>query len=115
LGEGSKHILPIAASLAERTKADLQTLCVFNEGDEEPADAGQSTIERFFAEANATCGPFQRLHGGVGEEVVEYAGRNKADLVAITTSIGSGGDPKLTDTAEFIIRNAPCPVLCVKP
>ena len=115
LGEDSKHILPIAASLANKTKAELQTLCVFNEGDEEPADGGLSTIERFFTEANSSCGKFQRLHGGVGEEVVEYAGRNKADLVAITTSLGSGGDPKLTDTAEFIIRNAPCPVLCVRP
>ncbi len=115
LNENSKHILPIAASLASKTKAELQTLCVFNEGDEEPADGGESTIQRFFAEANATSGKFQRLHGGVGEEVVEYAGRNKADLVAITTSLGSGGDPKLTDAAEFIIRNAPCPVLCMKP
>src|SRR6185369_5742737 len=114
LGEGSKHILPIAASIAAKTKAALETLCVFNEGDEEPADGGLSVVEGFFAEAQGKCGKFQRLHGGGGEEVVEYAGRNKADMVAITTSIGSGGDPKLTDTAEFIIRNAPCPVLCMK-
>jgi nucleotide-binding universal stress UspA family protein len=113
LGEGSKHILPIAASIAGKTKAELETLCVFNEGDEEPADGGQSIIERFFSEAGCKCGKFQRLHGGVGEEVVEYAGRHRADLVAITTSLGSGGDPKMTDTAEFIIRNAPCPVLCM--
>ncbi len=115
LSESSKQILPIAASLAVKTKADLETLCVFNEGDEEPADGGQTVIERFFAEANASSGKFRRLHGGMGEEVVEYAGRHKADLVAITTSLGSGGDPNLTDTAEFIIRNAPCPVLCVRP
>jgi len=114
LGEGSKHILPIAASIAAKTKAALETLCVFNEGDEEPADGGLEVVHRFFSEAKANCGKFQRLHGGVGEEVVEYAGRNKADLVAITTSIGSGGDPKMTDTAEFIIRNAPCPVLCMR-
>ena len=115
LAEPSKHILPTAGSLAMKTKAEMETLCVFNEGDEEPADGGKSTVERFFSEANAKCGAFKRLHGGVGEEVVEYAGRHKADLVAITTSLGSGGDPKLTDTAEFIIRNAPCPVLCMKP
>src|SRR6266403_1939788 len=36
LAEESKRILPIAASLASKTKADLETLCVFNEGDEEP-------------------------------------------------------------------------------
>jgi nucleotide-binding universal stress UspA family protein len=115
LAEDSKQILPVAASIASKTKADLETLCVFAEGDEEPADGGQSVIERFFAECDATCGKFKRLHGGVGEEVLEYAARHKADLVAITTSLGSGGDPNFTDTAEFIIRNAPCPVLCVRP
>jgi nucleotide-binding universal stress UspA family protein len=117
LREESKHILTIAASIAKRTKATLETLFVFNEGDEEPADGGQATLERFFTEADASdlFGKFRRLHGGVGEEVVEYAGRHKADLIAITTALGSGGVPQLTDTAEFIIRNAPCPVLCVRP
>lgn len=115
LSEDSKHILPMAASLAKKTRSELETLCVFNEGDEEPADGGQSIIDRFFSECDAACGKFQRLHGGVGEEVLDYAVRNKADLIAITTSLGSGGDPNLTDTAEFIIRNAPCPVLCMRP
>jgi nucleotide-binding universal stress UspA family protein len=115
LAEDSKRILPIAASLATKTKATLETLCVFNEGDEEPADAGKSTLDRFFAEVDCACEESTRLHGGVGEEVIEYAGRNRADLIAITTAIGSGGAPNFTDTAEFIIRNAPCPVLCVRP
>ena len=115
LAEDSKRILPIAASLASKTKAKLETLCVFNEGDEEPADGGKSTLDRFFAEVDCPCEDYKRLHGGVGEEVIEYAGRNKADLIAITTAIGSGGAPDFTDTAEFIIRNAPCPVLCVRP
>jgi nucleotide-binding universal stress UspA family protein len=115
LREESKDILRVAGAIANRTKADLETLCIFNEGDEEPADGGRAILERFFAEANATLGKFRRLHGGVGEEVVEYAGRHKADLVAITTSLGSGGDANLTDTAEFILRNAPCPVLCMRP
>ena len=114
LREESKHILTVAASIAQRTKSSLETLCMFNEGDEEPADGGRSTIERFFKEAGCAAGKFHRLHGGVGEEVVEYAGRHKADLVAITTALGSGGDPNLTDTAEFIIRNAPCPVMCMR-
>jgi len=114
LREESKHILSVAAAIAGKTKADLETLCIFNEGDEEPADGGKAILQRFFTEAGSACGKFRRLHGGVGEEVVEYAGRHKADLVAITTTLGSGGDPKLTDTAEFILRNAPCPVLCVR-
>jgi nucleotide-binding universal stress UspA family protein len=107
----------LAASIAKRTKAKLESLCVFGEGDEEPADGGQATLERFFAEADASdyFGKIKRLHGGIGEAVVEYAGRNKADIVAMTTSLVSGGAEGITDTAEFIIRNAPCPVLCVRP
>lgn len=117
LAENSKKILPLAASIAKRTKAKLESLCVFGEGDEEPADGGQATLERFFAEADASdyFGKIKRLHGGIGEAVVEYAGRNKADIVAMTTSLCSGGAEGITDTAEFIIRNAPCPVLCVRP
>src|ERR1700694_2002195 len=115
--ESSKQILPLAASIAKRTKAKLEALCVFDEGDEEPADGGRATLERFFAEANASdsLDKIRRLHGGVAEAVVEHAGRHKADLVAITTELCCCGDDRMTDTAEFIIRNAPCPVLCVRP
>ena len=117
LTENSKQILPVAAAIASRTKAKLEALCIFGEGDEEPADGGRATLERFLAETGAS-GSFdtiRRLHGGVAEAVVEHAGRKKADLVAITTALCSGGDAGLTDTSEFIIRNAPCPVLCVRP
>ncbi len=117
LGGHSRRILPVVCSIARRTKANLETLCVFNEGDEEPADGGQARVESFFAEAEASdcLGKIRRLHGGLAEAVVEYAGRHKADLLAITTALGSGGDPKLTNTSEFILRNAPCPVMCVRP
>src|SRR5712691_2162091 len=117
LAEHSKHILPVVSSITRRTKAKLEALCVFNEGDEEPADGGQATLERFFAEAGASesFGKIRRLHGGVGEAVVEHAGRHKADLVAMTTALCAGGASGVTDTAEFILRNAPCPVLCVRP
>src|SRR5437762_4380675 len=98
LAGDSKQILPVAVSIARKTKAKLEALCVFNEGDEEPADGGRATLDKFFAEVNATdsVGEFRRLHGGVGEEVVEYAGRHKADLVAFTTSLGPTGDANFT-------------------
>ena len=117
LTENSKHILPVAASIAARTKAKLEALCVFGEGDEEPADGGQGTLERFLSETGAgeRFDKISRLHGGVADAVVEHAGRKKADMVAITTALCSYGDAGLTDTSEFIIRNAPCPVLCVRP
>src|SRR5215471_10845307 len=34
LAENSKKILPLAAAIAKRTKAKLESLCVFGEGDE---------------------------------------------------------------------------------
>src|SRR6266480_3625078 len=110
LAESSKQILPLAASIAQRTKATLEALCVFDEGDEETADGGRATLERFFAEAGASesLDKIRRLHGGVGEAVVEHAGRHKADLVAMTTALCSSGNAGITDTAEFILRNAPC-------
>ena len=117
LSEKSKSILPVTTAIAGKTKAKLDTLCVFAEGDEEPEDGGKALLQRFFEEAGATelFGKVRRVHGGVAEAVVEHAGRHKADLIAITTTLCCGGDERLTGTAEFIIRNAPCPVLCVRP
>ncbi|HVS21796.1 MAG TPA: universal stress protein, partial [Pyrinomonadaceae bacterium] len=48
LAEHSKHILPVAASIAHRTRAKLEALLVFDEGDEQPADGGRATLQRFF-------------------------------------------------------------------
>src|SRR2546428_10688156 len=100
LSEQSKQVLPVAASIAERTKAKLEVLCVFGEGDEQPADGGQATLERFFHEAGATekFERFSTLSGGVGEAVGENAGRPKTDLVAITPAVWSGGKTDLTAT-----------------
>ena len=117
LREESRAILPIAAAMARKTGAQLEAVCVFGEGDEQPADGGQSTLERFFAEADASdfISRFHTVRGGVAEGVVDYASRHNADIVAITTALCCGGNREITDTAEFIIRNAPCPVLCIRP
>ncbi len=80
-------------------------------------ERGREILTNFFTEANALSlfGVVVRATGGVGESVVEEATAMQTDLIAIATSICCGGNPELTDTAEFIIRNAPCPVLCVNP
>jgi nucleotide-binding universal stress UspA family protein len=117
LHEESRAILPITVSIAKRTGASLRTLLMFGEGDVQPADGGRETLARFFAEAGAShVQPRAELvEGGVGDALIEYASVMEADLIAITTAIGNGGDATNTDVAEFIIRNAPCPVLCVHP
>lgn len=117
LKEESSTILPTATAIARGTGAKLEAICVFGEGDEQPADGGQATLERFFAAAGASdyLGRFDTVRGGVAEGVIDYAARHNADILAITTALCCGGDANMTDTAEFIIRNAPCPVLCVRP
>jgi nucleotide-binding universal stress UspA family protein len=116
LTDCSSKILPLAASIAHKAGAALHTLCVFGEGDIRPAD-GTGTLQKFFREAEASdlLGKVETVTRGVGEAVIEFASLREVDLIAFTSTICNGGDPTLTDTAEFIIRNAPCPVLCVHP
>jgi nucleotide-binding universal stress UspA family protein len=116
LAEHTRGILPTAASIAHRTGAQITALCVFDEGDVQPADGGRATLQKFFAEAGVREASWgcETVRGGVAEAVVEYAESNEVDLIATTTALCSGGDPEMTATAEFIIRNAPCPVLCVR-
>jgi nucleotide-binding universal stress UspA family protein len=50
------------------------------------------------------------------EEVVKLAARTDADLIVIGTAVHSslfGGSAVLGSEVERVIRNAPCPVLCV--
>ena len=50
------------------------------------------------------------------EEIVRLATRMEADLIVIGTAIHNslfGGSPVLGSEIERVIRNAPCPVLCV--
>jgi nucleotide-binding universal stress UspA family protein len=114
----SKAILPITASIARKAEAEIETMIVFGEGDVRPSpDRKKEILEGFFAEAGASglLGLIESARGGVGEALVEEATTKQTDLIAFTTALCSGGDPRHRDTAEFIIRNAPCPVLCVNP
>lgn len=116
LTENSRAVLEVAASIARKTGAALEAVCVFGEGDEQPADGGRKIMEEFFAKANASeyFGDFETLRGGVADALVDYAEARDADLIAITTALCSGGDTSMTGTAEYIIRNAPCPVLSMR-
>lgn len=117
LAPDSRMILPAAALIARATGARLDVLCVFGEGDEQPADSGRERIRRYFDEADVAdqLGEVTIARAGVADAVVGYAAASETDLLAITTTLCCGGDPKMTDVAEFIIRHAPCPVLCIRP
>ena len=49
-------------------------------------------------------------------EIVRMAAEKEADLVVIGTNVHAslfGGTPVLGSEIERVVRNAPCPVLCV--
>ncbi len=50
------------------------------------------------------------------EEIVRLAAKTDADLIVIGTSVNAslfGGTPVLGSEIERVVRNSPCPVLCV--
>jgi nucleotide-binding universal stress UspA family protein len=50
------------------------------------------------------------------EEIVRLAAETDADLIIIGTNVHSslfGGTPVLGSEIERVVRNSPCPVLCV--
>jgi nucleotide-binding universal stress UspA family protein len=50
------------------------------------------------------------------EEIVRLAAEKDADLIVIGTNVHAsifGGAPVLGSEIERVVRNAPCPVLCV--
>jgi nucleotide-binding universal stress UspA family protein len=50
------------------------------------------------------------------EEIVKLAAEKDADLIVIGTNVHAslfGGSPVLGSEIERVVRNAPCPVLCV--
>lgn len=56
------------------------------------------------------------VEGRPYEEIVSLAAKTDADLIVIGTSVHAslfGGTPVLGSEIERVVRNAPCPVLCV--
>jgi nucleotide-binding universal stress UspA family protein len=56
------------------------------------------------------------VEGRPYEEIVRLAAETDADLIVIGTSVHAslfGGTPVLGSEIERVVRNAPCPVLCV--
>ena len=106
--------MSVAAAIARAAGARLDTLLVFGEGDVMPLDI-ERALAKYFAEAEASdlLSAPRSMQGGVAESVIGYTAEQQFDLIALTTALGSGGDPRADDMAEYIIRNAPCPVLCM--
>ncbi|MDX6693614.1 MAG: hypothetical protein QOF02_1217 [Blastocatellia bacterium] len=120
----------VAAELARRTGAEFHALYVISDYVGEMAklfpESGVPALTRlrqhveekmsgFAAEAGSTA-ITHIVEGRPYAEVVRLATEKDVDLIVIGTSVHAslfGGAPVLGPEIERVVRNAPCPVLCV--
>jgi len=120
----------IAQELAAATKARLHAVYVIGDYFEQISvmfpEGGHSALSRMRADVEARMRTFAGEGGGpvathIAEgrpyaEIVRLAAETDADLIVIGTSVHAslfGGAPALGSEIERVVRNAPCPVLCV--
>jgi nucleotide-binding universal stress UspA family protein len=119
-----------ARTIAESTDAELHAVYVIGDYFEQLSllfpDEGGMALSRMRSEIEERMQAFVRergaqvtVHAAEGRpyaEIVSLAARIDADLIVIGTSVHAslfGGAPVLGSEIERVVRNAPCPVLCV--
>jgi nucleotide-binding universal stress UspA family protein len=120
----------LARELADTAKAELHAIYVIGDYFEQISvmfpEGGRSALSRMRAQVNERMQTFAgEGHGGVlthiaegrpYAEIVRLAAQIDADLIVIGTSVHAslfGGAAALGSEIERVVRNAPCPVLCV--
>ena len=120
----------LARELADTAKAELHATYVIGDYFEQISvmfpEGGHSALSRMRAEVKERMQTFAvENDGGVlthvtegrpYAEIVRLAAEVDADLIVIGTSVHAslfGGAPALGSEIERVVRNAPCPVLCV--
>ena len=120
----------LARELAAKKVAELHAVYVIGDYFEQISvmfpEGGRSALSRMRGEVAARMRSFAGEGGGqvithIAEgrpyaEIVRLAEETDADLIVIGTSVHAslfGGAPVLGSEIERVVRNAPCPVLCV--
>jgi nucleotide-binding universal stress UspA family protein len=120
----------LARELADTAKAELHAIYVIGDYFEQISvmfpEGGHSALSRMRTEVRERMQTFagegnRSLLTHIAEgrpyaEVVRLAAEIDADLLVIGTSVHAslfGGAPALGSEIERVVRNAPCPVLCV--
>ena len=120
----------LAREMAEASGAELHAVYVIGDYFEQISvmfpEGGRSALSRMRAEVESRMQSFAReddgriithlAEGRPYAEVVRLAAETDADLIVIGTSVHAslfGGAPALGSEIERVVRNAPCPVLCV--
>ncbi|MFN2578432.1 MAG: universal stress protein [Pyrinomonadaceae bacterium] len=119
-----------ARELAAITKADLHVIHVIGDYFAQISvmfpEGGRSALSRLRAEVTDHMNCLARdgsgrikthiTQGRPYAEIVSLAARIDADLIVLGTTVHAslfGGTPALGSQIERVVRNAPCPVLCV--
>jgi nucleotide-binding universal stress UspA family protein len=120
----------VTTQLAQKTGAELHAIYVigdyveqisvmFPEGGLTALSRLRSYVQERMAQLSRQDGARAIPHIAEGrpyEEIVRLAAERDVDLIVIGTSVHSslfGGTPVLGSEIERVVRNAPCPVLCV--
>jgi nucleotide-binding universal stress UspA family protein len=121
----------VATQLASQTGAELHAVYVIGDYFEQISvmfpEGGLTAMSRLrsyvqermthLARAQGTTRAFTHIaEGRPYEEIVRLAAQTDADLIVIGTSLHAslfGGTPVLGSEIERVVRNSPCPVLCV--
>jgi nucleotide-binding universal stress UspA family protein len=120
----------VATQLAQRTQAELhaayvigdyieQISVMFPEGGLSALSRLRSYVQEKMSQLARDDGPRAITHiveGRPYAEIVRLAAEKDADLLVIGTNVHAslfGGAPVLGSEIERVVRNAPCPVLCV--
>jgi nucleotide-binding universal stress UspA family protein len=119
-----------ARTIAEATEAELHAVFVIGDYFEQISllfpEEGGVALSRMRSEVKERMEAFAHergaqvtVHAAEGRpyaEIVSLAAKIDADLIVIGTSVHAslfGGAPVLGSEIERVVRNAPCPVLCV--
>lgn len=120
----------VATQLANQTGAELHAVYVIGDYLEQISmvfpEGGLPAVSRLRAYVQERMEQFSRSDAGSAKthieegrpyaEIVRLAAEMDADLIVIGTSVHAsifGGTPALGSEIERVVRNAPCPVLCV--
>ncbi len=106
----------VAVSLARQFNSRLISACVIEPGDEPGSSGAKQELSSFLGQVGAAACDLQTeaRKGEAGKEIVNLASRTRADLIVL------GAQPRHAmrawawgDTTEFVLRQAPVPVLVV--
>jgi nucleotide-binding universal stress UspA family protein len=109
-----KHAIAFSAavdvitSMAKGTEEQQQDI--------EDAERGLEWARSMFADKGIACKTHLLIRGmSPGEDLIEFAKENKSDAVFVGVKRRSKvGKLLMGSTAQYVILQAPCPVVCVK-